>query len=174
MLTRTMFLTAAILACLPMLVLGQSKKAAAQADTSCCGQAATADLSPQQLMLETQQNLQANLMQRTAAKRLAPGDYLISESPEGYEFRALVSRQGVVDGWYIADLDGMPVALINNTGGTTPGGGANYCMIKYCRDVSNCAYLERNWPNRYQLCINAAWDSLIACFGGLNGGVIMR
>ncbi len=169
--TRTILLSAVMLACLPMIAFGQTKKAAAKADVPCCGQAATADVSTQQLMLETQQNLQAMLMANTTAKRLSAGDYFISESPEGYEFRALVSRQGIVDGWYIADLDGMPVALINNTGGS---GSVDYCTTKYSRDISSCARLEHAFPNRYQLCISAAWDSFFACLSGVNGGVIMR
>jgi hypothetical protein len=173
--TRTILLGAAILACLPMIAFGQTKKAAAKTEAPCCGQAATVQLSPQEMMQETQLNLQGILMQDSGGKRLSAGDYLISVSPEGYEFRALVSKQGIVDGWYLADLEGMPVMLLNTGGGGQfPPGTIGFCFIKYSSDISACASLEKNWPNRYQLCIDNAWRSLMACMGGLNGGVIMR
>lgn len=76
----------------------------------CCAQTLTEDESIEQILLETQQNLQKILLQSTTTKRLPAGDYFILNSPEGYEFRALVSGQGIVDGWYIADWDGMPNA----------------------------------------------------------------
>lgn len=181
---RSLLLAMALLICLPVAfqpvaARAQSKRAATDNGVPCCGQVATEE-SPEQMRMQTQQNLQALLLQASKGKKLAAGDYLISESPEGYEFRALVSRQGVVDAWYVADWDGTPVALINNNGGPggTGPGTVSYCFTKYSRDISDCARLQGNWPNRYTLCINAAWDSLISCLaglgGGTNGGVIMR
>lgn len=172
--TRTILFGAAILACLPMVAFGQTKKAAAKAEVPCCGQAATVEMSRQELIRETQLNLQGILMEDSGGKRLAAGDYLISVSPEGHEFRALVSREGIVDGWYLADLEGMPVMLVNNTGTGGTSGGGN-CFEKYGQAVTACAYLERMGRyNRYQICIDNAWYALLACLGGQSGGVVIR
>jgi hypothetical protein len=176
--TRMILLSAAMLACLPMIAFGQARVATTNPEVLCCGQSSTADDSPstQQLRLETQQTLQALLMLKTGATRLRGGDYLIVENDEGYEFRALVSRQGVVDGWYLADMNGMPVALINANGSGAQSGGGYRCFVIYGQAVSACAYLEKmGRHNRYQACIDGAWDSLMACLsGGQAGGVIIR
>ncbi len=100
-----------------MIAFGQTKGAATQLDEPCCGQAPTEEESIETMVRETQQKLQGLLAQSTTAKRLQAGDYLISMSREGFEFRALVSRQGIVDGWYVADWDGMPISLLNANGG---------------------------------------------------------
>ena len=175
--TRLIILGAAMLACLPAVALGQTRSVPA-ASVPCCGQQAAPIETLAQIRLETQQNLQGILMLSMNTKRLLPGDYYISESAEGYEFRALVSRKGVVDSWYVADLDGVPIALISVGGGGTvggTGGGISDCFTVYSRDVSQCAYLQR-WPNRHQLCLDNAWDKLIGCLSHLggSGGVVIR
>ncbi len=171
--TRTIFLSAAILAGLPMFAFGQTRTAVVQVAEPCCGQAVSEDESIEQILLETQRNLQKILMPGTTAKRLQTGDYLISESLDGYEFRALVFPVGIVDGWYIADWYGTPIALINANGSLTgTAGSIDYCTAKFSRDISGCAYLK-SWPNRQQLCLNAAWDSFFNCLAS-RSSVLMR
>ncbi len=169
--TRTLVLGVAVLACLASSGFGQTKTEVVQADMLCCGQTASEDETIAQLLLETQRNLQNILAQSTTARRLPAGDYYISMSPEGYEFRAWVSPEGLVDGWYVADLDGVPIALISNPGGL--GDKISYCTAKLCRDLSSCANLSGR-PNRYQLCINGAWDAFFSCLAGTSGGVVLR
>jgi hypothetical protein len=178
MMAKVIVFCAAMVATLPILAFGQTKTDAV-ASTPCCGQAVIAKESPEQLKSETQQNLQVLLLMTTGAKRLPPGDYFITESAEGFEFRALVSRQGIVDGWYFAEADGTPVALINARSNNGPVGGGRTtadCFVKYSRDVSVCAYLENAWPNRYSLCLNNAWNQLFNClrsFGSGGSGVMI-
>lgn len=169
---RSLLLCAAVAATCPTIALGQSR-GALQTNVPCCGQVESKAESPDEMILTTQQNLQALLMMTMNTNRLAAGDYFVTESAEGFEFRAQVSRKGIVESWYFLDTDGTTVARIKAGGsGGTPGGGTTsvHCLIKYSRDVSGCAYLEHSWPNRYTLCLENAWSQLISCLQRASGG----
>lgn len=171
MMMRSFLVCVAVLASLPSIAFGQSRSAP-QKDVPCCGQAETETESVEKMILNTQENLQSLLMMRMNTMRIPAGDHFITESAEGFAFRAFVSRKGIVESWYFEDTEGMPVALINASGNNGPsggGGGAVQCLVKYSQDVSNCAYLEQGWPNRYKLCLDNAWSQLISCLRRITG-----
>jgi hypothetical protein len=174
---RTILFAAAILAGLQMLAMGQTKNTAAKAEVLCCGQEATAvdARSPQQIRQATQKTLQSILMKRTRGQ-LSAGDHLIVKSSKGHELRAVVSRQGIVNQWYVRDGRGGMVARMKNDGGGVDPDKIEKCMNRFiaCAQVGIDADKFGEAPIYVGLHLSRCWDAFFACLSEIRGGATIR
>jgi hypothetical protein len=153
--------------CVPAIVFGQDGRGAL-----CCGQTqATAEFyNADVAKLYTQMTIETILLRKTNADELAPGEYVLSTSPQGHQFKAVVNLDGEASAWYVADRSGATLALVSaNNGGGDDEIDVNACMTKFLDEVAIC---DQGWDFgisrlAYGQCITGAWSRfLICCRGG--------